>query len=76
MKLKIGALILIAMCVSGGTLASAEAPRRETPLILAQTTHAQLCQANLDQCLKGCDGAESCSRQCRVNYDGCMAQGG
>jgi hypothetical protein len=38
-------------------------------------THAEICAQNRDQCLKGCDGAESCSNQCETNYQGCMAQG-
>ena len=42
---------------------------------LAQT-HADICLENEQQCLKGCDGAESCSNQCAVNYQGCMDQGG
>ena len=75
MKLNIVAAMLLTLSIGAGSLANADAPPREAPLILAQT-HAQLCQANLDQCLKNCDGAESCSRQCHANYDGCMAQGG
>ena len=38
--------------------------------------HADICYDNEQQCLKGCDGATSCSNQCIANYDGCMAQGG
>ena len=41
---------------------------------LAQT-HADICLDNETQCLKGCDGAESCSNQCEANYQGCMDQG-
>jgi len=37
-------------------------------------THSDLCLANYKQCLKGCDGATSCSNQCKVNYDNCMKQ--
>lgn len=36
--------------------------------------HADICKQNEDNCLKGCDGATSCSDQCRKNYDGCMQQ--
>jgi hypothetical protein len=36
--------------------------------------HADICKANEDTCLQGCDGATSCSDQCRKNYDGCMGQ--
>ncbi len=39
-------------------------------------THADVCLANEQQCLKACDGATSCSNQCEVNYQGCMSQGG
>ena len=42
---------------------------------LAQT-HADICLQNEQQCLQGCDGAESCSAQCETNYQGCMDQGG
>jgi|SwirhisoilCB1_FD_contig_31_13339395_length_477_multi_3_in_0_out_0_1 hypothetical protein len=44
-------------------------------LKLAQT-HADICLQNEQQCLAGCDGAQSCSNQCEVNYQGCMDQGG
>ena len=30
------------------------------------------CKYNYDQCMRGCDGAESCGNQCQRNYDGCM----
>jgi hypothetical protein len=30
-----------------------------------------ICKANYDQCIKGCDGAVSCSNQCMTNYNGC-----
>ena len=42
----------------------------------AFTSHADVCLANYNQCMKGCDGAASCSKQCKVNYDGCMKQEG
>ncbi|MDE2163347.1 MAG: hypothetical protein KGJ53_09305 [Alphaproteobacteria bacterium] len=38
--------------------------------------HADICLSNEQQCLKGCDGATSCSKQCVANYDGCMKEGG
>ena len=44
-------------------------------LKLAQT-HADICLENEQQCLQGCDGAQSCSDQCGTNYEGCMNQGG
>ena len=31
-----------------------------------------ICKANYDQCIKGCDGAASCSNQCMTNYNGCL----
>jgi hypothetical protein len=34
--------------------------------------HADACAHNRDVCLKGCDGATSCSNQCLVNYQKCM----
>jgi hypothetical protein len=37
--------------------------------------HADVCLANEQQCLQGCAGATSCSNQCQVNYQACMAQG-
>lgn len=40
-----------------------------------QKTHADICMDNYNNCMKGCDGAVSCSKQCKVNYDGCMKQG-
>jgi hypothetical protein len=32
----------------------------------------QMCLANYNQCLKGCDGATQCSNACKVNYDQCI----
>lgn len=43
---------------------------------IAQATHADICKANLDQCEKACDGFQQCIKQCEINYQGCMAQGG
>jgi len=34
--------------------------------------HADACAYNRDVCLKGCNGATSCSNQCLVNYQKCM----
>jgi len=42
---------------------------------LAPDTHAEICLKNEQTCLKGCDGAVSCSNQCKVNYENCMKQG-
>ena len=36
--------------------------------------HADACAHNRDVCLKGCDGATSCSNQCWTNYNNCMRQ--
>jgi hypothetical protein len=41
----------------------------------AAQSHADICQANYDQCINGCAGAQSCSNQCQVNKDGCNSQG-
>ncbi len=51
-------------------------PRATTSsrLILADG-HSDQCLANYKQCMKGCDGATSCSNQCQVNYDQCLKQG-
>ena len=38
-------------------------------------THDQICAANRDQCLKGCDGMAQCSNACQINYEKCL-QGG
>jgi len=32
----------------------------------------EVCKGNYDQCIKGCDGAQQCSNQCLVNYNGCL----
>jgi hypothetical protein len=48
----------------------------EHPRLKLADGHADICKENEQQCLKGCDGATSCSNQCVVNYNGCMAQGG
>ena len=34
--------------------------------------HDQLCKDNYNRCMKGCDGATSCSNQCQTNYNNCM----
>lgn len=36
--------------------------------------HADACAYNRDVCLKGCNGATSCSNQCWTNYNNCMKQ--
>lgn len=36
--------------------------------------HAEACAYNRDVCLKGCNGATSCSNQCWTNYNNCMKQ--
>ena len=47
---------------------------KNTFISLETDGHADLCLANYNQCMKGCDGATSCSNQCKVNYDACMKQ--
>ena len=42
--------------------------------IASPDAHADACKWNRDNCLKGCDGATSCSNQCWVNYNKCMDQ--
>jgi hypothetical protein len=41
---------------------------------IAFSPHSDACLANYNQCIKGCDGATSCSKQCKTNYDNCMKQ--
>jgi hypothetical protein len=62
--------------ISGGV--SGQNSGRANPLAALKLadTHADICLANEQQCLTGCDGATSCSNQCAVNYQGCMSQGG
>jgi hypothetical protein len=70
---------------------TAQTARAYTPMISSRTghfrtifqrvtrtadTHSDICLQNEQQCLQGCDGAQSCSNQCAVNYQGCMDQGG
>ena len=31
-----------------------------------------VCQANYNQCVRGCDGFAQCIRQCQINYNGCL----
>ena len=57
---------------------TAAAPSTDTltpPVRIAQSSHTQICQDNYNQCMRGCDGAASCSNQCKVNLDGCLSQG-
>ncbi len=37
-------------------------------------THTQICADNRDTCLKACDGATGCSKQCWTNYNGCIKE--
>ena len=67
MKKAVFILALALISLGGGYMLSA------TPA--AAQSHADICQANYDQCIKGCDGATSCSNQCQVNKDGCNNQG-
>ena len=39
---------------------------------LAAGGNPVVCKANLDQCVKACDGAQQCTNQCNVNYQGCL----
>ena len=45
-----------------------------TEAIVLTDGHSDQCLANYNQCMKGCDGATSCSDQCKTNYDNCMRQ--
>jgi hypothetical protein len=77
MKNRFTILVMLSICVLV-SICFATAPGmliRANPLNLAQS-HADICQANLNNCLQGCAGATSCSNQCQVNYQGCMASGG
>ncbi|MHB8254726.1 MAG: hypothetical protein ACYDEV_13745 [Acidiferrobacter sp.] len=38
-------------------------------------THTDICVANRDQCLRGCDGMAQCSNTCEINYQGCLRAG-
>ncbi len=66
MKKTIFVLALVLAILAGGYMLITPA---------AAQSHADICQANYDQCIKGCDGATSCSNQCQVNKDGCNGQG-
>ena len=46
----------------------------DTEAIVLTDGHSDQCLANYNQCMKGCDGATSCSNQCKTNYDNCMRQ--
>ena len=85
MKLKPSLLILCTLCAGAAAFAAdATMPRGAAPVIIQRgsahleiaQTHAEICKANLDQCLKGCDGFAQCSNQCQKNYQGCMSQNG
>ncbi len=54
---------------------STDAPRSHAVRLRLADAHSDACLWNRTQCLKGCDGASSCSNQCQVNYDNCMRQG-
>lgn len=59
--------LLVAFVVTLGGLALA------TPA--QAVTHDQICQANRDQCLRGCDGMAQCSNACWDNYRRCQQAG-
>jgi hypothetical protein len=40
------------------------------PMIFAGSP--AVCQANYNQCVRGCDGFPQCVRQCQINYNGCL----
>lgn len=44
--------------------------RTTRPIILAGSQ--AVCQANYNQCIRGCDGFAQCNRQCMINYQGCL----
>lgn len=50
------------------------AERYEVSASWMTDAHADACAHNRDVCLKGCDGATSCSNQCWTNYNNCMRQ--
>jgi hypothetical protein len=37
-------------------------------------SHDQICLDNYNRCVKACDGAEGCTKQCKANYDGCVGR--
>lgn len=43
---------------------------RIQPMILAG--NPAVCQANYNQCVRGCGGFAQCVRQCQINYNGCL----
>jgi hypothetical protein len=52
------------------------APGPRSFMIRLADAHSDACLWNYNNCMKGCDGATSCSAQCKVNYDNCMRQAG
>jgi hypothetical protein len=58
--------LILASLAGGYTL-------RATPA--AAQSHAQVCQANYDQCAQACGGATGCTSQCQTNKDQCNSQG-
>ena len=45
-------------------------PQGTRPTVVAGSQ--AVCQANYNQCMRGCGGAASCSSQCMTNYNGCL----
>ena len=46
------------------------------PVFRLADSHSDACLWNYNTCMKGCDGATSCSNQCKTNYDNCLKQAG
>jgi hypothetical protein len=45
-------------------------PQSTRPIVVAGSQ--AVCQANYNQCMRGCGGAQSCNNQCMTNYNGCL----
>jgi hypothetical protein len=69
--------VCLVLFVSAMTVSSAFAQGTIThqSAVRLADAHEDACVYNYNQCMNGCDGAQSCEGQCQTNYDGCMAQG-
>ena len=83
--IKLSFLFSIAVLCVGATISPSQAgylingsetqvqqsePQSTRPIIVAGSQ--AVCQANYNQCMRGCGGAQSCSNQCMTNYNGCL----
>ena len=85
--IKLSLLFSIAILCAGGTMSLSQAaaygqnnrseiqvqpsgPQTTRPIVVAGSQ--AVCQANYNQCMRGCGGAASCSNQCMANYNGCL----